>query len=48
MFIPSFGVVGLTERGTLFPEYEEAAFSSRVGDVVGPVKTSAVYHIIKM
>ena len=46
--LESFGVVGYTARGTLFPEYEELAFSSKVGAVVGPVKTDAGFHIIKI
>ena len=46
--LPNFGVIGYTNRGTLFPEYEEASFSALVGDVVGPIKTSAGFHIIKI
>jgi len=46
--IPNGGVVGETERGSFLKEYEEAAFSSKVGDVVGPIKTSAGFHIIKL
>ena len=46
--IPLSGVVGYTERGSLFPEYEAAAYSIKVGEFVGPVKTQAGYHIIKL
>ena len=46
--LSDFGVVGYTNRGTLFPEYEEASFSALVGEVVGPIKTSAGFHIIKI
>lgn len=46
--IPNGGVVGETERGSFLKEYEEAAFSSNIGDVVGPIKTSAGFHIIKL
>ena len=46
--LSSFGVVGFAERGSLFPEYEEAVFSSSVGDVVGPIQTSAGFHVIKV
>ena len=46
--LESFGVIGYTSRGTLFPEYEELAFSGKVGSILGPVKTSAGFHIIKI
>ena len=42
------GVVGYTERGTLFKEYEIAAYSGEIGEVLGPIKTTAGYHIIKV
>ena len=44
----SGGVVGFTNRGSLLKEYEEAAYSLVVGEVVGPIKTRAGYHIIKL
>ena len=44
----SGGVVGFTNRGSLLKEYEEAAYSLVVNDVVGPIKTRAGYHIIKL
>ena len=46
--VPSASVVGFTERGSLYEEYEKAAYSADVGDVVGPVKTSAGAHLIKV
>ena len=42
------GVVGETERGSFLKEYEEASFSAKIGSIVGPIKTSAGYHIIKL
>ena len=42
------GIVGFTDRGSLFPESEEASYSMDVGDIVGPIKTRAGYHIIKL
>ena len=44
----SGGFVGETERGSFLYEYEEAAFSANIGDVLGPIKTSAGFHIIKL
>jgi len=46
--LASDGVVGFTERGSLFPEYEEAAYSMSVGEISLPVKTFAGHHIIKL
>lgn len=46
--LTSDGVVGFTERGSLFPEYEEAAYSMSVGEISLPVKTFAGHHIIKL
>ena len=42
------GIVGETERGSFLKEYEEASFSAKIGSVVGPIKTSAGFHIIKL
>ena len=42
------GLVGETLRGTFLKEYEEASFSATIGSVVGPIKTNAGYHIIKV
>ena len=46
--IPTEGIIGYTERGSLFPEYEEAAYSMKTGEVSDPVLTEAGYHIIKL
>ena len=46
--IPNSGIVGETERGSFLKEYEEAAFSAKIGSIVGPIKTSAGFHIIKV
>ena len=46
--VSSLGVVGYTERGSLFSEYEAAAYSMELGEVVGPIKTQAGHHIIKL
>lgn len=36
------------KKGAMVKEFEEAAFSGNVGDVVGPVKTSFGFHVIKI
>ena len=46
--ISNGGFVGETERGSFLKEYEEAAFSAQINSVVGPIKTSAGFHIIKL
>lgn len=33
-------------RGQMIPEFEEAVFSAKKGDIVGPVKSEYGYHII--
>ena len=42
------GDLGWFARGQMVPEFEEAAFKSREGDVVGPVQTRFGYHVIKV
>lgn len=43
------GELGFHPRGTLLPEYEEAAFKlKRVGEISGIVKTPLGYHIIRL
>lgn len=42
------GDVGFFGKGKMVPEFEQAAFSSPVGEIVGPVKTQFGYHIIKV
>ncbi len=46
--LPTSGIIGFTERGSLFPEYEEAAYSMRVGEISSPIKTEAGHHLIKL
>jgi parvulin-like peptidyl-prolyl isomerase len=40
------GALGVFGRGEMVPAFEKAAFSARVGDVVGPVKTPFGWHLI--
>ncbi|MGK5086808.1 peptidylprolyl isomerase [Bdellovibrionota bacterium FG-2] len=42
------GDLGFFGRDRMVPEFTEAAFSGKAGDIVGPVKTSFGYHIIKV
>lgn len=42
------GDLGLFSRGTMYPEFEDAAFSLEIGEVSGPVETQAGFHIIKL
>lgn len=42
------GDLGFVERGTLYPEFEAAAFNLKSGEVSQIVKTQAGYHIIQM
>ncbi|MFB9330461.1 peptidylprolyl isomerase [Paenibacillus aurantiacus] len=42
------GDLGFFGRGAMVPEFEEAAFSLKVGELGGPVKTDYGYHIIKL
>lgn len=41
------GDLGLFGKGQMVPVFETAAFTSSVGQVVGPVKTQFGYHLIK-
>lgn len=42
------GDLGWFTKGRMVKEFEEAAFKGKVGDIVGPVRTSFGLHIIKI
>jgi len=42
------GDLGWFGKDRMDPAFEKAAFSGKVGDQVGPVKTKFGYHIIKI
>lgn len=42
------GDLGYFDRSAMVPEFSEAAFSAKPGEVVGPVKTRYGLHIIKV
>ncbi len=42
------GDLGMFERGKMVPEFENAAFEMKVGDMSEPVKTQFGYHLIKV
>ena len=42
------GELGLFGRGQMVPQFQDAAFGAKVGQIVGPVKSPFGYHIIQV
>ena len=42
------GDLGSNARGTMVKPFEDAVFSAKPGDIVGPVETDFGYHVIKL
>jgi parvulin-like peptidyl-prolyl isomerase len=42
------GDIGFIGRDRFVPEFTEAAFEAKEGDIVGPIKTSYGYHVIEV
>lgn len=42
------GDLGWFTRGKMVREFENAAFSAKKGDIVGPVRTEFGWHLIKV
>ena len=42
------GQLGFFGRGVMVPPFEDAVFSAKVGDIVGPVESDFGWHIIKV
>ena len=45
---PSGGRLGFTQRGALVREYEEVAYSMKIGEISDPVKSNFGYHLIRL
>ncbi|MFQ6618888.1 MAG: peptidylprolyl isomerase, partial [Fidelibacterota bacterium] len=45
---PQGGDLNWFKKGTMDPTFEEAAFSAKINEIVGPVLTRFGYHIIKV
>jgi hypothetical protein len=42
------GELGAFGHGQMVPEFENAAFAGKVGDVIGPIRTQYGYHLIRV
>ncbi|MEX0953471.1 MAG: peptidylprolyl isomerase [Nitriliruptoraceae bacterium] len=42
------GVLGPASRGAYVPEFDEAAWTSSIGEVVGPIETQFGFHVIEV
>ena len=42
------GDLGWFGRGSMVPEFEDAVFSAKPGEIVGPIRSQFGYHIIKV
>jgi peptidyl-prolyl cis-trans isomerase C len=42
------GDLGSFGRGDMVPEFDEAVFAAKVGDVLGPVETPFGFHVVQV
>ena len=42
------GATGLFGKGVMAPEFEQAVFSMKTGDISEPIKTDFGYHVIRL